>query len=150
MEKNNEETSAPVPQKWFSSKISAMIFILIGIIILFFGTLNLIAIKGFVKNSQTAYGSLEERQDSKIINFKTNDGLDVEYSSAYVDFFSRKKENISMLYNPKEPENAKVNSFFSLWGITFFSFAAGIIFIILGVIEMIKKERINLYKEQEK
>lgn len=118
--------------------IIGIIFIIIGIIIIVIGVYFLIANLNFVNKSIAAKGTISENY----IKFDAN-GKQVKVTSGYIDFIIKfaKNPEVNMVYNPENPENAKVDSFNSLWAIPGCIVIIGLIIIFIGVYSLIKDEK---------
>ena len=124
----------------------AILFIIIGTGLFIFGLGHFLFIDNFVKNSVTVEGRIVVSADSEtsIIAFITVSGKSVEINSIYANWLAdiQGKEKVTVLYNPNMPEKAKVKSFLSLWLLPSIIMLLGLVCIIFGVIDFIRKMKV--------
>jgi len=119
-----------------SNFIMGTIFMVIGIIILVLGIFFLISNINFVNNSV----SVKAKVSGADVKFYTPEGKEVRINSGYTEFIARYTDNseLDLVYNPENPENAKVSSFNSLWAIPGFIMAVGLIIIFVGIYNIVR------------
>lgn len=110
-------------------------FLIVAIVLIILGMYIYLQNNKIIKNSAEGVGSLEKIPDVNkyLLMFNTSDGKEVMTYSLYNDIlhFFHKEDNIKILYNKEKPEEAIVNSFISLYGVSFFTILIGIILIIV-------------------
>ncbi len=113
-----------------------MLFIFIGTIVilgtLFWGVSN----RQFIKNAATAKGvvtKLNSGGSHPEIKFTTTDGRTVEYPQGGLISGYQVGDEVSVLYDEKNPQTAVINSFGALWGFPLFLFILGICFFGAGL-----------------
>lgn len=141
------------------SKVAAFVSIGIGIILLVPAALNFASRLSFVTHAektdavflgadlhQTAQGG---RYFSEF-TFKTKDGRTVTYATADGTRRPRLKkgQTVPILYDPGDPDRAKLDSPFNLWLATFVIGAPAVLFILMGsLIFILGARRVNRIDE---
>ena len=110
---------------------------LIGALLFFWNTQN------FINNSESTNGTVidlvQSRTDSgvvykPVVEFQTQDGSTIEFTSmagTNPPQFST-GDSVSVYYKESSPNKARLNSFFSLWGLSLIFGGIGLIFSIVG------------------
>ena len=100
--------------------------------------------RDFLKDALVTEGTVVELVRSRssdsttyrpVVEFKTEDGSLVEFTSgagSNPPSYS-KGETVEVLYQQDSPEQAKINGFFSLWGLTLIVGVMGLIFFSCGI-----------------
>jgi hypothetical protein len=138
------------------------IFLTFGLIILIGAFFLFADTKDFLKDAQTTHGKVIELIRSRtsdsivympVVEFETKEGSVVEFTSSAGSnppSYSR-GDIVEVLYRESSPEQAKIKSFFSLWGMaTVFGIMGGIFFLIGLIIILVGflKSRKNEYLKQ--
>lgn len=79
-----------------------------------------------------------------VVSFKTENGETIEFKSNSGSNPAKYEvgDKIEVMYNQKNPKDAKVNSFFSVWGITVILGGAGFLFFAIGLLSIIFKKNV--------
>jgi hypothetical protein len=109
----------------------------------------------FLKNAKTAEGTVvkllpvEDAENNSItykpvFEFKDQNGKSyvVESGTSSDPPAFKKGEKVEIFYDPASPGNAKINSFFSLWGITLIFGAVGVFFLLFAALFLFIKKRV--------
>jgi hypothetical protein len=132
----------------------SIIFLIIGLGLLYFSKNSFVSSQQFVKNSITASGTVIDiiqqtntnHTNGSInytyapkVSFTANDGKAYTFipstsgsSSSYHD-----GERVEILYNPLNPYDANIDSFWDIWGLPIILLVMGIGFSIIGVLGII-------------
>lgn len=143
--------------------IIKIVFSLLGFGMLAVSLFLYTATKEFLKDAVTAQGTVTELVRSKssdsttyrpVVEFKTADGSVVEFTSSMGSnppSFSR-GEVVEVFYEEASPEKAKINTFFSLWGLPLIFGSVGLVFFLIGfsmvIFAYFKKKKIAYLKQR--
>lgn len=131
---------------------------LIGAFFLFTNT------QDFLKNALTADGTVVELIRSRssdsntyrpVVKFETKDGSIIEFTSSSGSNPPSYSEGeiVEVLYQGWSPEQAKINGFFSLWGVPTILGGIGAVFFIVGfsiiLLGSLKGKKIEYLKKME-
>lgn len=124
-------------------KILKYTFTLIGAAMLFGAFASYSSTSAFIERATETRGIVTELAVSRssdstsyypIVAFQDASGRQIEFQSrsgSNPPSFKR-GERVSVLYEPSVPENAQINSFFSLWGMSLIAGGLGLVFTLVG------------------
>ena len=125
-------------------KVADWIFAVAGLAMLAFGVLSIpFTIMGFVDRSATTEGTVvgvnskfagEGNLYLPTVRFVTEDGRSIVFTSNTGEdvWTDRIGESVTVRYDPADPTNARIDSFFQLWGGSIIPIVIGGGFIIFG------------------
>jgi len=131
------ENSYAVYEKKDNSKlVIGAIFIILGMVLIIIGLFFLITNLNFANNSTLVTGTISDNY----IKFNTNNFKEVKVTSGYINIVTKfaKSSNVDLIYNPSNPQDAKINSFNSLWTIPGLILIMGLITIFAGIYTVVK------------
>jgi Protein of unknown function (DUF3592) len=108
------------------------LFALVGIVIIIGVLVSANNIRNFMKNSFSAKGTvvaLNAGGSHPKIKFTTQEDKEIEYSQNGLIFGYQVGDEVMILYNPQNPQDASINTFGALWGFHLLGFILGICFI---------------------
>lgn len=141
------------------SRITAFVTLGIGIILLVPTTLNFVSRLSFVTHAERTDavflgGALRQTAQGMMyfseFTFKTKDGRTITYASADGANGPRlqKGQTVPILYDPRDPDRAKLDSPFNLWLATFVIGVPALLFISMGsLIFILGARRVNRIDE---
>ena len=120
------------------------IFAVVGLATLAFGVLSIpFTIMGFVDRSATTEGTvvgveinnhMEGISYFPTVRFVTEDGRSIVFTSnTSGEWKDRIGESVTVRYDPADPINAKIDSFFQLWGLSVTLLVLGGAFTFVGI-----------------
>ena len=126
-----------------ATKIVPWVFGLIGLGMLVGACLLFLNTRAFVAGASTAQGQVVDLLRSRssdsetykpVVTFTTADGRQVEFTSSMGSNppAFRRGEQVTVLYHPQAPEEARIGSFFSLWGLELILGGMGAFFALIG------------------
>lgn len=95
----------------------------------------------FIKNASSAKGKVTELNSGQFhpqVAFTTQDGKQIQYPQNGLIKGYSVGEEVAVLYEPQNPQNACVDTFGALWGGYIFFFILGIVFIVIGTFKLLK------------
>lgn len=113
-----------------------MIFIVIGVIVLLFALVQIWQNYKFINRASSATGtvsSLNAGGSHPEIDFQTDNGQKISYPQGGLIFGYKVGDQITVLYDVNDPNNASINSFGALWGFVLLEALLGIIFVAVGL-----------------
>ena len=86
-------------------------------------------------NNQRTSNSKVRTLYAPIINFISKDNKEIRFTSSYAasPALYEINEKVTVYYDPKTPENARLNSLFHLWGGAITAGLIGLVFILMGI-----------------
>ncbi len=140
-------------------KVIIIILLVISMILLGGSLYAYMSTTEFLKSADTAEGVVlklipvegDETTYAPVFGFKDRSGEShvIESSSSSNPPAFERGEKIEVIYDPEKPQNARINSFFNLWGGAVILGIVGIFFLIFGLIfYVIKKKSIGLKSER--
>ena len=118
-----------------------VIFSIIGLGLLAVGGYLLFDSRAFLSDAAATSGTVislvesDEGGYAPIVSFVTGDGESLVlrsnvYSEGWID---RRGDTVTILYDPANPEKAKIDSLFQLWGATLIVSGVGVVFSGVGL-----------------
>ena len=130
----------------------SLLFLIVGLGAIFFSYISFAGSQKFIKNSISADGTVvdivQQMEHSETngqtttnytyapkISFTASDGKQYTFVSSTSSNPSPYHDGqiIKILYDPQNPNNAEINSFFDLWGLSIISLGLGVVFSIIGI-----------------
>lgn len=103
-------------------KVGKYLFLVIGVGLLIGSFFLYKTTHKFIKSSREAYGKVVDIKNTDetsypIVEFQTENGKNIQFTSSYGANPSPYvlNEPVKVLYNPIAPQEARINSFLSLW-----------------------------------
>jgi len=127
-------------------KVLGLIFLFIGAGLMVIAIICYFDTKSFLANSNEIQGKVigfvrgYKGVFCPIISFKTEDGKIMKFKESFGTRPPQYKKGdlVRVLYNPKNPSYAKINSFWSLWFVEILFAFLGLVFSLVGAILLIK------------
>lgn len=124
-------------------KLVATVFLIVGLGLLVGGAYALSSTHEFIQKSETANGTVVDLERSRsrrsttyhpVVRFTARDGKEYEVRSSAGSNPPgyRIGEGVRVFYDPDDPDHARIDSFFSLWGIPTMLGGMGLVFALAG------------------
>ena len=146
----------PYIRSKFGIVLISMLFLIVGLGAVFFSYISFTGSQKFIKTSISADGTVtdivQQTNTSDTngrttisytyapkISFTASDGKTYTFISSTSSNPSpyHDEETIKILYDPQNPYNAQINSFFDLWGLSIILGGLGVVFGIIGILGVI-------------
>ena len=145
-------------------KLRGIPFLLLAFLIISFSIFDFLSTKDFISSAENATAKvtklIENRSNNgvsytPVFKFRDNEGkvYSVHSNASSSSKLYEVNESVEILFNPKSPSEAKINSTYSLWGGSILVGSIGLIFLYLGVVLFIltlKRYNILEHHEEEK
>lgn len=132
--------------------IGPAVFLIVGTIFTAVGVNRIRQQRRFVATAKTATGTVIEINEEfqrvnrerrllkyPVVRFSTLDGQEIEFQSSTGTNPSRYRvgDQVTVLYQPDDPQQAEIQSFLSLWCLTIIMLFLGVVSLVAGIVAAI-------------
>jgi hypothetical protein len=140
---------------WLAGLAGKYVFVPLGVLLLAWAAYKYLDTRAWLARSVEATGSVIEMvrvrdretgdvSFAPLVRFQTRDGKTVEFQSTFRSnppAYST-GQNVTVLYDPAEPNAAAVSGLFSIWGFSIILALVGIVFLVVGIAAAIVAPRL--------
>lgn len=113
-----------------------MLFIGIGVIVILATLAWGLLTYQFINQAATTEGEiikLNAGGSHPEIKFTTQEGKEIDYPQGGLIFGYKAGDKVEVLYDPKNPKRASINTFGALWGFPGLIFVLGLVFVVVAL-----------------
>ncbi len=113
-------------------KTRALVFAIVGLVVLLFSAWQLFTIRSFIARAQKTEGTvvwLNSGGSHPEIRFRVPSGQAITYAQNGLIFGFKEDDTVTVLYDPAKPQDASIDDAGALWGFPSLFALLGLVFV---------------------